>query len=438
MRQLGGQARGHRRVGRVAASVRALAEVEQAAPVVDHGHLGATGVLAGGEGGGEPAEEARLARLGVAEHEEVRVAAGEVEVDRLEPQLVHADRDPRRGVVARPAAGPPAPPAGAASAPAAPGSRPSARPPRATASRSASAAWKWRPSGASPRPGHVGGQHLRDAAAVLRVDRVVQAQLQPAADVVAQVRTNLGPAVGGEEHVDAEVEAGVGDLLDLEVEPVEVAAKRRPVVDHEEHVRQLLVRARRGRAAPARRASRRARAGGTRAHAPRAGPGRGGRSGAGARGRAWWPRRPRAARPRAPPARRRPGRCSRRAPRPGRCSRASAVTSALSRRALPGLRRADDGEVSSRAGEVERERVGALLGGQVEQADGGAERGLGAVALPPRRAARQLGGLDRGGQRRHPDLVHGPAPRGRPPCARRSGRARSDPRAARARPRGPP
>ena len=83
---------------------------------------------------------------------------------------------------------------------------------------------------------HLAGQRLGALAAVLGVDRVVQAQLEPAADVVAQVRADLGPAVGAQHHVHAVVQAGVGDLLDVLVELLEVAPQRRPVVDQQEDV----------------------------------------------------------------------------------------------------------------------------------------------------------------------------------------------------------
>ena len=101
-----------------------------------------------------------------------------------------------------------------------------------------SAAWKCRASIVRPRPGHVGGQRRRRLARDERVDRVVQSQLEPRAEVVEQRRPDLGPAVGGDDDVHAEAQAGRGQLLDLAVEALELALERLPAVDEQEQVRE--------------------------------------------------------------------------------------------------------------------------------------------------------------------------------------------------------
>ena len=86
--------------------------------------------------------------------------------------------------------------------------------------------------------GHVGRQRGRGLARDQRVDRVVQPQLEPRAEVVEQRRPDLGPAVGGDDDVDAEAQAGGGELLDLAVEALELALERLPAVDQQEDVRE--------------------------------------------------------------------------------------------------------------------------------------------------------------------------------------------------------
>ena len=99
-----------------------------------------------------------------------------------------------------------------------------------------SAVWKCRASIVRPRPGTSAGSDGGRLARDQRVDRVVQPQLEPRAEVVEQRRADLGPAVGGDHDVDAEAQAGGGELLDLAVEPLELALERLPAVDQQEHV----------------------------------------------------------------------------------------------------------------------------------------------------------------------------------------------------------
>ena len=115
--------------------------------------------------------------------------------------------------------------------------------------RSGSAAW---PS-VSPRPGTSVGS--------------VSATRRPSSDSIGsfrrsssrlptlsrRLRAHLGPAARRDHQVHAEVQALDGDLLEVAVEPLEVAAQHGPAVHDQEHVGQVLLRR-------ARRSARRARA----------------------------------------------------------------------------------------------------------------------------------------------------------------------------------
>ena len=232
-------------------------EVDQRAAHVDDHELQLVGRVRGDQPAPEPAQQRRLAALAVAEHEEVRVRAGEAHPHRVQAALLDADRDAlarrrRRQLAAASSVARQQPDRRRRRA------RASARRPRrrarrarprcprparpsTAAARSGSAG---RPSSA-PRPGHVGGQRRGRLARDQRVDRVVQLELEPRAEVVEQRRPDLGPAVGGDDDVHAEAQAGRGELLDLAVEPLELALERLPAVDQQEQVRE-----RRRRCAP--------------------------------------------------------------------------------------------------------------------------------------------------------------------------------------------
>ena len=108
----------------------------------------------------------------------------------------------------------------------------------ATPSTRGSAIWKCSPSIVSPRPGTSAGS---DDAAWRETSESIAScslQLEPRAEIVEQRRPDLRPAVGGDDDVDAEAQAGRGELLDLAVQPLELALERLPAVDQQEDVRE--------------------------------------------------------------------------------------------------------------------------------------------------------------------------------------------------------
>ena len=228
--------------------------------------------------------------------------------------------------------------------------------------------------------GDLGGQRGRRLARDERVDRVVQPQLEPRAQVVEQRRPDLGPAVGGHHHVDAEAQAVGGQLLDLAVEHLELALERLPAVDEQEDVGERSGVAGRGHRLVARLAERLL---AVLDLGPQLAHDAGDRLAVELAGDASDVRRPRQGAEQAAAEvdaveldlRRRV------APDQRRRQRAQ-------ERALAGPRRADHHQVAAGAGEIERERLGALLGRAVEPADHCAQP-LGALAaVPPRRARR--------------------------------------------------
>ena len=255
--------------------------------------------------------------------------------------------------------------------------------------------------------GHVGGQRRGGLARDQRVDRVVEAQLQPRAEVVEQRRAHLGPAVGGDHDVDAVGQAGRGELLDRGRGP-RSRAERRPAVDDRHEVRERRRGAARASriAVAAELAERASRSSISAAQLAR-------RRAARPRGRACRRRRRRGARRSARAAGRRRGRWR----RPAACAgvwredqRGGSVRSSvlLPVRGAPTTARWPPAPARS-----SDERLGALLGRAVDQADGRAQP-VGAVPRPgrrvaaPRRAAR-------------PRAAAGPRPGGRPrPAASRS------------------
>jgi hypothetical protein len=73
--------------------VRQLCEIGERAADVDQHELSLVRRERRRDPAGEQPQQARLACLGVAEHEQVRVAADRVQDDRLEPPLLQPDRD---------------------------------------------------------------------------------------------------------------------------------------------------------------------------------------------------------------------------------------------------------------------------------------------------------------------------------------------------------
>ena len=267
---------------------------------------------------------------------------------------------------------------------------------------------------------HLGGQRGRRLARDERVDRVVQAQLEPRAEVVEQRRPDLGPAVGGHHHVDAEAQAGRGQLLDLAVEHLELALERLPAVDEQEHVGERSGAAGRGHRLVARLAERLL---AVLDLGPQLAHHAGDRLAVELAGDAADVRRPRQRAEQAAAEvdaveldlRRRV------APDQRRRQRAQ-------QRALAGPRRADHRQVAAGAGEVERERLGALLGRAVEPADDRAQP-LGALAAVPPRSVVEHGVERLGAPAAAPPRPGAPAagrrPAGRPAPAARSGRRRA-------------
>ncbi len=75
-----------------------------------------------------------------------------------------------------------------------------------------------------------------------RVGGLAEAQLDPGAEDVADLRADVHPAVRRGDHVDAEAETTVGQLVDGGLEILELGAQRRPAVDHQEDVAERVLR----------------------------------------------------------------------------------------------------------------------------------------------------------------------------------------------------
>src|SRR5215218_5073073 len=83
---------------------------------------------------------------------------------------------------------------------------------------------------AARKVGQGGGRR----SAELRLQRVVEAQLQPAAEVLAQAGAQVGPPVAGQDEVDAVVQPARGQLGDLRLQVGKLPGEGGPVVDQQE------------------------------------------------------------------------------------------------------------------------------------------------------------------------------------------------------------
>ena len=227
--------------------MRVVREVDQRAPYVDDHEPKLLRRVGGDQPAPEPAQQRGLAALAVAEHEEVRLGAAEADPHRVQPALLDAERDAlarrRRRQLARVELARQQPDrrrrsAGPVLGRGAGQLTESGRDPLVLG-----AAVHARQRGLEVQAVHgqaaardLGRQRRGRLARDQRVDRVVQLELEPRAQVVEQRRPDLGPAVGGHHDVDAEAEPGGGQLLDLAVEHLELALERLPAVDEQEEV----------------------------------------------------------------------------------------------------------------------------------------------------------------------------------------------------------
>ena len=78
------------------------------------------------------------------------------------------------------------------------------------------------------------GQASGRRPAELGLQGVVQTQLETPAEVLAEAGAQLGPAVGGQDEVDAVVQADGGELGDLRLQLGQLTDERAPVVDQQE------------------------------------------------------------------------------------------------------------------------------------------------------------------------------------------------------------
>ena len=78
------------------------------------------------------------------------------------------------------------------------------------------------------------GQASGRRPAELGLQGIVQTQLETPAEVLAEAGAQLGPAVGGQDEVDAVVQADGGELGDLRLQLGQLTDERAPVVDQQE------------------------------------------------------------------------------------------------------------------------------------------------------------------------------------------------------------
>src|SRR5690348_8043963 len=91
---------------------------------------------------------------------------------------------------------------------------------------------------------HADGNSRSDRFPQVRLHNIVQPQLQACADVVAQLAANLGPAVRGEDQVNAIGQSTGHDFHQLRLKWLKLLEKLREIVNNQEdiakrHVRQL-------------------------------------------------------------------------------------------------------------------------------------------------------------------------------------------------------
>jgi hypothetical protein len=94
------------------------------------------------------------------------------------------------------------------------------------------ATWNWRRLGqaATRQLGQASGRRPAE----LGLQGIVQTQLETPTEVLAEARAQLGPAVGGQDEVDAVVQADGGELGDLRLQLGQLTDERAPVVDQQE------------------------------------------------------------------------------------------------------------------------------------------------------------------------------------------------------------
>ena len=238
---------------------------EQGAPVVDDHHLCLGGTTGAGDLLDVGAEQGALARLAVAEDQQVRLGV-DVQPQRGQLALVHAQEQraadpvrPRVARVFRACAGHPAYVVEVDALGQQPQLRAGRPPPRGThpvhevlhavaevvAGRGRVDARQGAEEvqlGLHEAAARTAGGHERGEPAVdLGVDVVAEAQLETGAEDVAHGGPEVRPAGSARHDVQAEGEAAPGELLDLHLQVVEVGAQRRPAVDDEEHVPEPVV-----------------------------------------------------------------------------------------------------------------------------------------------------------------------------------------------------
>ncbi len=259
----------------------------------------------------------------------------------------------------------------------------------------------------------IGRHRLGDPPPEVRFHRIVEPQLEPGAEGLADGRADLRPATGRDHQVDAVLKPGGGDLRQLLGELLVVAQQRRPSCRSPAARRpRARVRAARRARAPGHRPSSRCRARGSSASRS-AISARTWRTVALTRSGSSFPHTP----PRCGSPIERAKQAAAEVERVGahlvgRVGGEQRGQQRAQQRALARLRCADHGEVTAHAAQIEHERVLPLLGGPVKQADRGpqplAGRAVTRGAIPPGRRAQYARKRLAGGQRRQPDLVDDP------------------------------
>ena len=251
--QLGQHLGGGRGRPRVAGQVVGVDGVQQGTAVVDHQQLGPGRRLPGREAADEGPQQGGLARLAVAEDDQVGVGAAQVEVDRGQVGLGHADRHARLAVLAggrelgvveagrqhvdRPHRG--AVPGGLDPADQVlegllePGGG-------GLAVDAGQGGLEVEPVQGQAAPGGAQGDVGGLLAVDLGVQRVGQPQLDPVADGVAQVGPDVQPAVGRHQQVDAVAEPAGGQVDHHRLQVLELLADGRPVVQDQEDVAEVV------------------------------------------------------------------------------------------------------------------------------------------------------------------------------------------------------
>jgi hypothetical protein len=260
---------GHARVAGVAGGTRTVRQVDQRAAVVDQRELDLVGRVTLGQAPGQQAQQAGLAAAAVAEDQEVRPAAEQVEPERCQALLVERERHPwrlarrrawqlvrahHRGQQPQRRSRPTGDRQGGQRRHRVRGlprhvldgpqghrllrhSCSTAFAGRGTQAGGCGHPWQGSlelQAGGGEAAAGQGRQRGGGRPADLGLDRVVEAQLEAAADVVAHGQAQVSPAVCGHHQMHAVVQAAGDQLADPGLEVLAQPAQQCPVVDQQE------------------------------------------------------------------------------------------------------------------------------------------------------------------------------------------------------------